>query len=674
MALTRSSHLTGEEVDNILEWLNGLDCTGKHEYSCALRQAGTCTWLSETEIYQSWRRGDTSFLWLDGKPGLGKSILASSVIDNLEHTRSNGEVLAFFYCDFCNEQYTSAAAVMRSLLTQLLHLANIDDVDCRDAVFELIECKAIGAAPPNDLRLLIDLVRCAAKLHQRPLIVIDALDECKDVEKLLNVLEELNDGHIRLFVTSRPQQVIRERLSDLPSISLQEMTSAISADMERHNTKELDSHRSIILEAGVKEEIRSALLEVADGTFRWTQCQIDALSHCTSVEQIQTILESLPIGLDETYERILVMIDGKEFEWRLIRSALVWLVASLRPLRLSDIIEALKIDLEKQTFNDDIGPMNGTVLLDACRSLLTYNEETGTVTLSHFSVKEYLTGELIRTKLSRYYIDLRDAHEQLARVCIQYMFQERRHFRKPVDDKSASVCVIPSTGMSSDDSDDAESSSLEEESSDTRRLSRSLLRYALSNGFGHLAHLGPGHDLVLDDLITIKADIRQHPAKWKNIRNMFLTDRDSFTLHWSHLKHDFMCYTFVCFASVPLLERFLDRAAQMPQDGTNPLLYAAYFNKTQHARILLSRGASINNIGWIVDRSRQALPLEVAVERWHGELVDLFLEAGSQVPERLFDITLCPDERIPLRIVRSLLQTNEFFRVGNRVPGRAITT
>ncbi|KAF9223940.1 hypothetical protein BS17DRAFT_126483 [Gyrodon lividus] len=349
------------EVVDFLQWLNELDCTGKHEDTSAVRQAETCTWLPETDVYRSWRRGDVSSLWLEGKPGSGKSVLASFIINDLQHSRCDGEVLVFFYCDFRNVRSISAPEVMRSLLAQLLRLVNVD-IDCRDAVPELVERKARNAEPPNDMKLLARLVCCAAKLHRRPFIIIDALDECQDIEKLLNALQMLNDGQIRLFVTSRPEQIIRERLSNLPSISLQKMISAVSADMERHITKVLDSHRLLrMLEPGLKKEIRFALLQAADGMFRWVQCQIDSLAQCTSAGEIRTTLISLPIGLDETYERILRMIDGKEFQGKLVRRALVWLIAALRPLQLPDIIEALKIDLERRTLNDDSGPMNETI-------------------------------------------------------------------------------------------------------------------------------------------------------------------------------------------------------------------------------------------------------------------------------------------------------------------------
>ncbi|KAF9223086.1 hypothetical protein BS17DRAFT_152941 [Gyrodon lividus] len=114
-----------------------------------------------------------------------------------------------------------------------------------------------------------------------------------------------------------------------------------------------------------------------------------------------------------------------------------------------------------------------------------------------------------------------------------------------------------------------------------------------------------------------------------------------------------MFYILVLFASVSLLERFLDRSAPTPKHGTDPLIYAAYFRKTQHVRVLLSRGASVNNGGWVVDGSCWGMPLKVAVERRHDKLVDLFLEEGSWVPEGLFDDALSSDKPIPLCIALS---------------------
>lgn len=121
--------------------------------------------------------------------------------------------------------------------------------------------------------------------------------------------------------------------------------------------------------------------------FRWIQCQIDTLKECVTAREIRKALDSLPVGLEATYARILHAIDQRRSERKLAQRALAWLVAALRPLQLIEIVEALSVDLDRRVLDHDIGPVHGAALLDALSSLVIYNEETDIVILSHFSVK-----------------------------------------------------------------------------------------------------------------------------------------------------------------------------------------------------------------------------------------------------------------------------------------------
>ncbi|KIJ15245.1 hypothetical protein PAXINDRAFT_12156 [Paxillus involutus ATCC 200175] len=163
---------------------------------------------------------------------------------------------------------------------------------------------------------------------------------------------------------------------------------------------------------------------------------------------------------------------------------------------------------------------------------------------------------------------------------------------------------------------------------------------------------------------TLESDIQQFPARRKCIRDILSTEylfRYNYPPHWSDLKHDFMLYILVCFGSVLLLERYLDCHTLTPKAGTNPLVYAARFSKAHHTRILLSRGARVNEFGYAAGYwTSQYLPLEVAIEQKAVELVDLLLAAESRVPEQLFQTCVSPAQAVPLRIIRSLLRTDEF--------------
>ncbi|KAF8128753.1 hypothetical protein EV363DRAFT_1170232, partial [Boletus edulis] len=80
-------------LDGILEWLNAWNSRRTHGRTLLLRQRDTCMWLPKTTAYKKWRDEKSSFLWLHGKPGAGKSVLAASVIEGLKDTLQDGEVL-----------------------------------------------------------------------------------------------------------------------------------------------------------------------------------------------------------------------------------------------------------------------------------------------------------------------------------------------------------------------------------------------------------------------------------------------------------------------------------------------------------------------------------------------------------------------------------------------------
>jgi hypothetical protein len=128
-------------------------------------------------------------------------------------------------------------------------------------------------------------------------------------------------------------------------------------------------------------------------------------------------------------------------------------------------------------------------------------------------------------------------------------------------------------------------------------------------------------------------DIQRYPDAWEVICQM--SRRYNLRSRGQARKHDFMLYILTAFASDSLLHAFLGPSHRVlkPKYQTNPLVYAAHFGKPQHAQLLLSRGAKVNERGLVVDASRQALPLEVAVSRRHDAMVDLLLSAGSMVPK-----------------------------------------
>lgn len=192
---------------------------------------------------------------------------SASVIEALERSLEDGEFIAFFYCDFRSERSTDAAQVMRSLLSQLIHRFRDGTVEPGDVLYDLIKERRRSGSILNNAKRLARLVSSAAKQFiRKPLIVIDALDECKDIQNLLDALVVLSQARLRLFATSRPLQLIKDQFVGLPSLSLEKMSAAVSADIQLHVIRELDSDRRLrIAPARLKEQIRYTLCENADG-------------------------------------------------------------------------------------------------------------------------------------------------------------------------------------------------------------------------------------------------------------------------------------------------------------------------------------------------------------------------------------------------------------------------
>ncbi|KAG6380116.1 ankyrin repeat-containing domain protein [Boletus reticuloceps] len=570
------------------------------------------------------------------------------------NTLEDGEVLVFFYCDFRDERSTNAAEVMRSLLSQLLQHLRHHTAALGDLISSLAEEVEEGSFVISDAIVLAHYIsRVAHQFTQQPLFVIDALDECKEVEEFLDAIAELADGGVRLFVTSRPLQVIKDSLSGFPSISMDAMKYDVQADISLHVRRELDSHRRLrIMEPSLKNEIYSVLCNKSDGMFRWVHCQLSTLKRCVTATQIRRALDDLPSDLDATYARILLRIN--ENERGVVRRALYWLVAALKPLELCQIIEGLSIDLGRQVVDRDSGPVHGPALLDALGSLVAHDEVTDIIVLSHASVKEYLIAEATCTKYPLCWVDEQDAHTQLILLSICYIIVYLKQSQRSGDYE---VSLQTYSGTTHIDGSNILSYPIRRRrpplsSSD----SHPLLAYVQSHGFDHLAHINPRNKAVLRAIETLYWNVQQHPFEWDGL----CSRTDSLGGHWPTLKHDFVLYILITFAPVPFLCSYIGRSQLRSKDGTNPLIYAAAFRKIEHAKILLSRGVSPNHKGWnIGPNHHQVLPLEVAVSRGDCCMIDLLLAECSPVPHELFEHALMGHLKFACAVSR-LVRTDEF--------------
>ena len=169
--------------------------------------------------------------------------VSSTIIEEIDDMKKSGLAsLAFFYCDFREDQKRDLRGLLTSVLFQLCHQSD----SYYDTLSKFYSAHYDGAQHPSDdalVRCLEDILKLQG---QAPIyLIFDALDECSNTssipsnrEKALKLVEKLINWHLpnlRVCVTSRPEVDIKVVLEPLTfrSISLHDEMGQIE-DIENY--------------------------------------------------------------------------------------------------------------------------------------------------------------------------------------------------------------------------------------------------------------------------------------------------------------------------------------------------------------------------------------------------------------------------------------------------------
>jgi Cdc6-like AAA superfamily ATPase len=135
-------------------------------------------------------------------------VLFSSVIDELESTSADSEVI-YFYCKNGDPQRSSFNTIARSLILQILQ----KDATCLDYLFETII--ASGEHQPKSSDVLHQLLENLITCRNSVIIAVDGLDECDEPERSLifSFIEAVSTydslgRNVKFFLTSRKENDI----------------------------------------------------------------------------------------------------------------------------------------------------------------------------------------------------------------------------------------------------------------------------------------------------------------------------------------------------------------------------------------------------------------------------------------------------------------------------------
>ncbi|VUC25427.1 unnamed protein product [Clonostachys rosea] len=380
-------------------------------------------WIFSEEAFTTWHTGNSiSLLLIKGGPGMGKTMMALAIIDNLEQGarddkgNSNGGV-AYAFCQGDNAVISSIATILTGLVLRLMDLEpeaskvlreKWDDQEKRYD-FDLSSWRALW-------NVLLDMLDCCSS----PLfLIVDALDECtddiKEVAELLERLVRIGLRHperLKWLITSRPSVTVNQGLLGTPDqvlISLDLHTHHVSMGVKKfvkEKVSELNHKLKYDREPNLRESIEKELIDRSKDTFLWVHLVCKQLEDVSRQNALDTIRRE-PRGLKSLYKEEMTKICATSDAQKCVK-ILQAMILALQPLhmsQLSSICDVSENDSEKED------------LIELCASFLRC-DENGTIFFIHQSAREYAAhsiggGQL--TKFGSY------SHAALVIHCLGYL-------------------------------------------------------------------------------------------------------------------------------------------------------------------------------------------------------------------------------------------------------------
>ncbi|MCJ1261664.1 hypothetical protein MMC22_001530 [Lobaria immixta] len=429
--LESEARKTQREYENGV-WLEHADFeTHLHELQ-QVHISGTCQWFLKSQLYLEWRdsilnfsaisSGTSNFLWIQGKPGCGKSVLASEIIRDLHS--SGGSIALYVFCKHDDEGKNTLKSILRNLVFEMMEWSPLKEAFHRLVLNARLSEKSQYAQSIEFLwNIFTEMIGKTDVVH----CIIDGLDECQSSESerasFLSRLTKIFNQRIsgaKLAVISQLHLSESENHSNFWTKYFIE-PSSIQDDIELLATTQIERSKVLKIHPE-KDSLLEKLVLRSNGMILWTELMIKELE--AGHWNIQNVLEKPPEGLFEMWRSILQRISHARFGTEKLSRTLQLVLAAARPLSHEELALGLAVaqGLRRHEDYDTRGDATaeGRLVVQELSPLLTSMQDN-TVQLSHSSLKDYLFYQGA-PPISRYFnFNEQDVHAQMSTVLIDYM-------------------------------------------------------------------------------------------------------------------------------------------------------------------------------------------------------------------------------------------------------------
>ncbi|RFU23777.1 hypothetical protein B7463_g12561, partial [Scytalidium lignicola] len=479
LTLSSPVELTEEEYTRLLrpdfyQWIQPSDFEVdllRHQAQLSKNDKDSATWIFDHDSFTRWKSGTDRYLWITGRPGSGKSVIASRLVAKLQEgaTGSTNSFLGYAFGSKTDDTKKHASALLRGIIWQLVTWPQLKLDQKRKIVGHFKRSPAILLGSPENVEsALLEIFKQYTSMFTHATFIFDGLDECVDIPPFLQQLTRILDNasiSFRAIFISQP-------LSDISAIL---ESKCIVVDMDSNKNRsfterdilnyvkselyskiEIESSRSkfpgqnkstLILDN--LEEIATEITSKANGMFLWAALAIpDILSRFRrsnyDYEGLMGSINKLPELLSNLFEYLLDRItqdnpklgrseNASRKEHRLI--LLRWVFHAVRPMTLQELQVAMGLKTDA-SFAYDLDISTGETpsleyleYLARCVFPLVFLQDNRLVLL-HATLKEFIQPQQInmQPKISQL-LGTSSLVEQIIDVTLQYLAGQEFRFR-----------------------------------------------------------------------------------------------------------------------------------------------------------------------------------------------------------------------------------------------------
>ncbi|EAU86880.2 ankyrin repeat domain-containing protein 50 [Coprinopsis cinerea okayama7 len=329
----------------------------------------------------------TSTVSPERRPGAGKTVLASTIIDDLLPLEEDYERTCVLFVYSRYTEPLSVTDIIKSLIKQCIE-RNHDLAGVVAPTYS--KHKLEGTEPSVDE--LVRLLRTLESYFDRVYYVIDGVDEAH-LDVRFDLIQVINKLKGNIMLTSRPLDDLGGDLSHAVFCTL----TAQDSDIELHMEEKLGRFKQlgrVLDQNDCRKEILEQIIEKAEGMFLHAALQLESIQHCRTLQSVKTKLAEFPIGIQGVYAASLQRIQDQDPESReLAMQILFWLAFARGPLSMQDLRYALATDPETGAFSPERMPDEASVLSVCCG--LVEHHTSNIVRLIHYTAKDALVPLLL---------------------------------------------------------------------------------------------------------------------------------------------------------------------------------------------------------------------------------------------------------------------------------------